>query len=365
MVTATLALRAHGLRVAFGGREGLASIDLEVAAGERLALLGPSGGGKTSLLRSLAGLQPVLGGRIEVDGRDVTALPPEQRGVVYMHQTPSLFPHLSVVRNVMFPLEVRGREPSDAARVAHDWLARVRLDGFADRATHTLSGGQRHRVALARALAAAPRALLLDEPFASLDPSLRGEVRDAVTQVLRDGDGPAVIVVTHDVDEAAALGDRVSVLIDGGLAQSGTPAEVFAHPASLAVARFLGTTNLVEARRDEAGVVHSVLGKVAAPGPAGTVHLAVRPGHVRLQPSDGAPGLASSGLCAAALVESVMERVSGSFVRLRWRADVSAAPWSALVSGVVPSVGTTVTVAIDARDVHVIEHAPNGRADVR
>ncbi|MGE0124101.1 MAG: ABC transporter ATP-binding protein [Vicinamibacterales bacterium] len=359
------ALRVEALRVAFGDREGLRSIDLDVAPGERLALLGPSGSGKTSLLRSLAGLQPVLAGRITVDGRDVTRRAPEQRGIVYMHQTPSLFPHLSVLRNVTFPLDVRGHSRAEADRRAREELARVRLEAFADRAPSTLSGGQRHRVALARALAAAPLVLLLDEPFASLDPALRSEVRDAFVRVLFENQGPATIVVTHDVDEAAALGDRVAVLLEGGVAQSGPPAHVFARPATFAVARFLGTTNVMAGRRDAEGVVHTQFGSWRSPGRAGLIHVAVRPTHVRL--NRGEMPTESSGVLvsAVAVVDSIHERVSGTFVGLRWPADAAAAPWTAALSGTPPRAGERVTVVIDPRDVHLIDAVDEAPADVR
>ena len=175
-----------------------------------MALLGPSGVGKTSLLRAIAGLGTLSSGTVLVDGRDVTAAPPDGRGIVYMHQSPSLFPHLSVLDNVAFPLEVRGVSRSEAARpTAAELLARVQLRPAASRPPSTLSGGQRHRVALARALAADPAVLLLDEPFASLDPELRAEVREAVVDLLERGEGPAVVLVTHDVDEAAGLADRL------------------------------------------------------------------------------------------------------------------------------------------------------------
>lgn len=364
MVTSPVALRTEALDVAFGDREGLRSINLDVAPGERLALLGPSGSGKTSLLRSLAGLQPVLAGRVSVDGRDVTTLPPEERGIVYMHQAPSLFPHLSVLHNVTFPLDVRGHSRAEADRRAREGLARVRLEALADRAPSTLSGGQRHRVALARALAASPRVLLLDEPFASLDPALRAEVRDAVVQVLRDTHGPAAIVVTHDVDEAAALGDRVAVLLDGGIAQCGQPAEVFARPGTVAVARFLGTTNVMTGQRDADGLVHTLFGAWRSPGRRGTIHLAVRPGHVRLQARDVPLAATGQAVTATAIVDSIHERVSGTFVRLRWPLDTAAAPWMAAASGGTPRVGEAVIVVIDPRHAHLID-VDEARGDVR
>ncbi len=248
--------------VSFGPSIGLRAVNLRVARGERVALLGPSGVGKTSLLRATT--------------------PPDQRGVVYMHQAPSLFPHLSVIDNVAFSLEVRGVPRRDARAAAATLLERVQLGQFAVRAPATLSGGQRHRVALARALAANPAVLLLDEPFSSLDPELRAEVRQAVFDLLAE-EGPAVLVVTHDVDEAAALADRIAILLEGRVAQCAAPTAVLTTPRSVAVARFLGLPNLLRGLRDDHDTVTCGLGTVRAPGTPGPVAVTVRPTAVRVQ----------------------------------------------------------------------------------
>lgn len=368
-MTAAAGLHAAGLRVAFGARVGLAGIDLTVAAGERLALLGPSGSGKTSLLRTLAGLIEPLAGTVMVGGVDVTTWPPERRGVVYMHQVPSLFPHLNVRANVAFPLEVRGVSRAEAHATADEWLSRVRLADFGSRPPATLSGGQRHRVALARALAAQPRVLLLDEPFASLDPELRGDVRDTVLEVLAGHDSPAVVVVTHDVDEAAALGDRVAILLGGGVAQTGSPTAVFTQPASMAVARFLGTTNLVAAHRDDAGQVHSVFGCLPSPGAAGPLCLAIRPGHLRVGRASTDPADPAAGpvLCTPAVVEAILERAGGTFVRLRAGGSESprGTPLLSALTGSPPQPGDAVVVTVASSAVHVIDEALTGDGDVR
>jgi putative spermidine/putrescine transport system ATP-binding protein len=234
-------------------------------------------------------LTPVAGGRVEVLGRDVTMLPPERRDVVYLHQTPLLFPHLSVFDNVAFPLRVRRRPGHEVTRRVHDTLAAVRLDGFATRAPRTLSGGQRHRVALARAIVARPALLLLDEPLASLDPALREEVRAAILALQRTYH-PALIMVTHDFDEAGLVADRIAVMIDRRLAQVDAPVHLFTRPASLSVARFLGIPNEVGGRVDATGEFVSALGRVRAessppPGPAVAVF---RADAVRMV-ADGAP----------------------------------------------------------------------------
>ncbi len=236
----TDALQLHDLTVPFGESTGLTGVSLRVAAGERVVLLGPSGEGKTTLLRAIAGLAPVRAGRILIGAREVSALPPEQRNAVYLHQVPVLFPHLRVRENVAFPLTVRGMPRAERARMVAPLLERLGLGALADRLPSALSGGQRHRVALARALAAKPQLLLLDEPLAALDPVLRADVREAIREAHAES-GAAVVLVTHDLDDATALGDRIAVLLGRQIAQVATPAELFARPASPDVMRFLGT----------------------------------------------------------------------------------------------------------------------------
>lgn len=272
------ALRLVDLRLPFGEAGGLEPLSLEVAEGERLVIVGASGAGKTTLLRGIAGLGPVAGGRVEIGGRDVTRTPAERRDAVYLHQTPLLFPHLSVGENIAFPLRVRGVPDAEARRRVEELLAAVRLEGYAGRRPTTLSGGQRHRVALARAVAARPTLLLLDEPLASLDPALREEVRGAIVEIQR-AHRAAMVLVTHDLDEAGLLGDRVGVLLDRRLAQVAPPEQLFRAPASLAVARFLGFPNQLPGRARADGSVDWLLGVLHPPRPAppGPVVLVFRP----------------------------------------------------------------------------------------
>jgi len=262
------ALRVTGLRVTFGGgtdrdAPGLTGVTLEVAAGERLVLVGASGAGKTTLLRAVAGLVPIDEGSIEIGGKDVTRLPPERRGAVYLHQSPVLFPHLTVEENVAFPLRIRGVPQGEARKRVHEVLDAVRLADLGHRPSGALSGGQRHRVALARAVVARPSLLLLDEPLSSLDPGLRHEIRDVIVhlqaqvQVQIEAQGedpearghnraqvqPGLVLVTHDLEEAGLLGHRVGIVMEGGLAQLAPPEEIFRAPATLEVARFLGYRN--------------------------------------------------------------------------------------------------------------------------
>jgi ABC-type sugar transport system ATPase subunit len=255
------ALEVAGLEAPFGAGPGLSAVSFAVAPGERLAIVGGSGAGKTTLLRAIAGLGPLTGGHIAIKGRDVGAEPAERRDAVYLHQTPLLFPHLSVAENVAFPLRVRHVPRGEIEQRVGDALAAVHLDGFRGRSPRTLSGGQRHRVALARAVVARPAVLLLDEPLSALDPTLRDEVRASLL-ALQSQYQPAMVLVTHDLDEAGVLGDRIGVLLDGRIAQLAAPDELFVTPASVAVARFLGIPNIVAGTFREDGRFDSALGSV-------------------------------------------------------------------------------------------------------
>ena len=346
-------LEVRGLAAPFGDRAGAGVRDASFAvrAGERLAIVGPSGAGKTTLLRAIAGLHAATAGTVLVRGRDVTALPPERRDAVYLHQTPVLFPHLTVHENVAFPLRVRGAGAAEVRERVRRTLDAVHLapDEFGPRAPHALSGGQRHRVALARAVAARPAALLLDEPLAALDPSLRAEVRQAIAAAQAES-GAAVVLVTHDLDEAGLLADRIAVLLDGRIAQTAAPAELFARPASVAVARFLGIPNVV-AGAVRAGIFRSPCGAVACDaagrrdGPATAAFRAdaalARAAGPVAEVTDGARGG----------VRDVRHRTAGSTVLVALGDLLVECAHDALAP---PAAGVPVRVAIDPRRVHVV-----------
>lgn len=214
-------------------------VTLDIARGEILALLGPSGSGKTTMLRLLAGFETADAGRIAVANEDVTTVPPARRrfGMVFQHY--ALFPHLDVGDNVGFGLP----NGTDRAGKISSALALVDLAGFERRKVHELSGGQQQRVALARALAPEPRVLLLDEPLSNLDPALRERTRHELRDVIQRV-GITTVFVTHEQEEAFDLGDRIAVLNNGRLEQTGAPDELYEHPANLFVATFVGRANV-------------------------------------------------------------------------------------------------------------------------
>jgi thiamine transport system ATP-binding protein len=234
-VVAGLAVRDAVVR--YGPVTAVDGVSLDVAPGEVVAVLGASGSGKSSLLRAVAGLEPLAGGSVSWDGADVTAVPVHRRRFAVMFQDGQLFPHLSVAGNVGYALWRRSRADRDR-RVA-ELLDLVGLDGYGARPVTALSGGQAQRVALARSLAAEPRLLLLDEPLSALDRGLREHLVTVLDETLR-ATGIPTLYVTHDQDEAFAIADRVAVLAEGRLVQVAEPAELWSRPATLEVAEFLG-----------------------------------------------------------------------------------------------------------------------------
>ena len=244
-MTASLppALRLSGLSKAFGHLQAARDVSLDVAAGETLALLGPSGCGKSTVLRGVAGLERPDSGRVEVGGRDVTALPPEARHIGLVFQDYALFPHLSVLDNVAYGPRRRGLSRAEAAAQAQEVLALVGLSELEQRLPAQLSGGQQQRVALARALATRSPLLLLDEPLSNLDEKLRSELRHDLRGLFGQL-GAGVLLVTHDQREALALAHRVAVMRAGQVVQAGAARDVFAAPATAWIAEFLGWTNV-------------------------------------------------------------------------------------------------------------------------
>ena len=240
----SVGLSVEHLCHAFGSRRVLEDVAFQLSPGEVHCLVGPSGCGKTTILRLIAGLEPVQGGRILVNGTILAepgyGVPPENRRIGLMFQDFALFPHLRIVDNVSFGLKTMDA----AARLhrAHELLAQLELAGHTQAYPHMLSGGEQQRVALARALAPRPQLMLLDEPFSSLDATLREQVRDETIALLR-AEGTPVLMVTHDAEEAVRVADRIHVMQEGRILQSGTPAALYSRPANPFVAGFFGPPN--------------------------------------------------------------------------------------------------------------------------
>jgi iron(III) transport system ATP-binding protein len=276
-----VALDAVSLR--FGDVLALDEVSLEVGAGEIVSLLGPSGSGKSSLLRIVAGIERPTAGRVVLDGVEVAGsrrfIEPEHRRVGMVFQDYALFPHLTIAGNVAFGL--KGRERADVSHTVGVLLERLGLARYSASYPHALSGGERQRVALARALAPGPELVLLDEPFSSLDATLRGELRREVELIL-DEAGTAALLVTHDQEEAMVMSDRIGVMRAGRLVQVGRPEEVYLKPSERWTAEFVGEVNVLAglARGDEVDTevgVFDLLGPVSGP-----VHVAIRPEQLEL-----------------------------------------------------------------------------------
>jgi len=241
-------LHADAVSVSYGTTRVLDRVSLEVARGELVALLGSSGCGKTTLLRAIAGFVAPDEGRIVVDGRDITRLPPEARGTAMMFQSYALWPHMDVAANIGYGLRMRGRPRDAIARRVDEMLKLLQLEGYGPRSIAALSGGQKQRVALGRALAVDPSVLLLDEPMSNLDYRVRLELRHEL-RALQKRVGITAVYVTHDREEALTLADRIAVIDAGRIAQLGTPDEVFHHPVSPFVAGFMGADNAIDVVR--------------------------------------------------------------------------------------------------------------------
>ncbi|HLW46620.1 MAG TPA: ABC transporter ATP-binding protein [bacterium] len=286
-------LSLRRLEKRFGAHAAVHDLSLDVRDGEFMCLLGPSGCGKTTTLRMIGGFEAPDAGDIEIDGRSVTALPPERRPTAMVFQRYNLWPHMSVAGNVAFGLRVRRLPRAEIDAKVREVLALVGLPDAPGKYPHQLSGGQQQRIAVARALVLEPKILLLDEPFSNLDARLRVRMREEVKQLQR-AIGITTVFVTHDQEEALTIADRIAVMRDGVLEQVDTPERLYAHPRTLFVADFIGTMNLIPGRVDRqagglaAGPWRLPLSAVAWPDGAEAT-LAVRPEDLVIDPA-GTPG---------------------------------------------------------------------------
>ncbi|MGH8898871.1 MAG: sulfate/molybdate ABC transporter ATP-binding protein [Egibacteraceae bacterium] len=242
-----MSIRANNVTKRFGDFVALDDVSVEIPTGSLTALLGPSGGGKSTLLRIIAGLEQPDAGTVEIAGEDSTALPPQRRNVGFVFQHYAAFKHLTVRRNVAFGLEIRKRAKQEIRARVDELLELVHLEQFVDRYPSQLSGGQRQRMALARALAVEPQVLLLDEPFGALDATVRKELRDWLRR-LHDVVHVTTVFVTHDQEEAMEVADAIVVINDGVIEQVGSPDELYDQPANDFVMSFLGPVTTLGGR---------------------------------------------------------------------------------------------------------------------
>jgi putative spermidine/putrescine transport system ATP-binding protein len=316
-------IRLEGVSKRYGGVAAADTVDLSVTQGEFVTILGPSGSGKTTLLSLIAGLNQPTSGRIFIGGRDVTGQPAQARNIGLVFQSYALFPHMTVLENVLFPLGVRKINGAAARQQALEALKLVRLDGLQDRRPSQLSGGQQQRVALARAVVFKPDILLLDEPLGALDRKLREELQVELKQLQRTL-GVTTLLVTHDQEEALSLSDRIMVLNHGRTQQVASPTEAYLKPANRFVAEFLGIANFVQADSGGTGLV--------------------RPERVRLEPAG------TNGGKPARVVEAIY---LGQMVRYHLALEGGTMPIVASVPfvGRTYVAGETVAVSWDTADI--------------
>ena len=297
-------LRLDALTKRFTGRSGTVtavdSVSLDVEPGEFITLLGPSGCGKTTTLRMVAGFEDSSSGSILLDGKAIDAMPPQRRPMAMVFQSYALFPHLTVAENIAYGMRLQRRTRDDIATSMRMAVTSMNLVGLEDRSPHELSGGQQQRVALARALVVQPKVLLFDEPLSNLDAKLRDAMRAEIRRIQKMF-GITSIYVTHDQDEAMSMSDRIVVMNKGKVEQAATPGEIYARPASVFVADFIGRANFLEAVPEQVGggratvtVLGRQLGVAAHPKVTAdaAAYLMVRPETVSLSAiSDGGTGI--------------------------------------------------------------------------
>ncbi|MGH9134031.1 MAG: ABC transporter ATP-binding protein [Ilumatobacteraceae bacterium] len=344
------ALTFNSTRKTFGEIVALEGLDLAVEPGELISLLGPSGCGKTTALRIAAGFERADAGTVSVNDLDITHTPAHKRNMGMVFQSYSLFPNLNVALNVDFGLRTRKIPSLQRKHRVAEMLELVQLSAFADRYPHQLSGGQQQRVALARALAVQPEVLLLDEPLSALDAKVRLSLRDEIRRIQTEL-GITTVLVTHDQEEALGISDRVGVMSHGRLEQLGTPIDVYRHPSSAFVARFVGSMNELPGVVADGGAVQVASSTVTVPDAhrharGESIRLLVRPEDVRLSTDNGDAGAGGTGLAGTV----VSRTFQGASSVVTTRLDVLDTLVSAHIAGTGAASadpGTRVHVVID------------------
>lgn len=272
-----MSIEVRGVNKRFGDFVALDDVNVSLPTGQLTALLGPSGGGKSTLLRIIAGLDSADSGTVSIEGTDATTLPPQKRNVGFVFQHYAVFKHMTVAKNVAFGLEIRKRPKEEVAAKVDELLRLVHLSQFAHRLPAQLSGGQRQRMALARALAVEPTVLLLDEPFGALDAKVRKELREWLRR-LHDEVNVTTVFVTHDQEEAMEVADEIVVINEGRVEQVGTPDQLYDEPANDFVMGFLGETTTLAGQVLRPHDVHISLAPQVAGAAEGTVSRVLRVG---------------------------------------------------------------------------------------
>ena len=329
---------------AYGALKALDNVSVNFIDGEFFGLLGPSGSGKTTLLRAIAGFVDLDAGAISFDGVRVESVPVHRRGIGMMFQSYALFPHLTVNENIAFGLDVRGTPKAKIEQRVREMLALVRLPGLGERKPKQLSGGQQQRVALARALITRPKVLLLDEPLGALDRRLRQEMQVELREIQRET-GITAIFVTHDQEEALTLSDRIAIINDGRLVQTGKPQEVYEKPLTVFAAQFLGDSNIFRGTAVEGGLRLGDGTVIGAGGRCNGIAI-VRPEKITVRPGQDAPlgnGLRGEVLQAIYTGASVTYRI-----RTAALGDVPLLAFAQNQSGELLAPGSQVVAAWDA-----------------
>jgi spermidine/putrescine transport system ATP-binding protein len=352
-----------GVTKAFGENVVVNDIDLNIGEGEFFSMLGPSGCGKTTTLRMIAGFEVPTIGTVTLAGQDVTEVPPAKRNVNMVFQAYALFPHMTVQENVEFGLKIKKVKKDEVKARAAEAIASVQLEGFEQRKPAQLSGGQQQRVALARALVNRPAALLLDEPLGALDLKLRKEMQHEL-KAIQVRTGTTFVYVTHDLEEALTMSDRIAVMNNGIVEQCAGPREIYEHPTTAFVAGFIGTSNIVNMRidRSEGGNAIMDLSEgqrivARASKSSGTLQITVRPEKIQLRPDGLGDDAASVGgrisdvMYLGSMTQITVELPNGDTLQVHRLNDEAAAAD--------PQVGDTISLHWAAENSFVIEGLPS------